>query len=57
MEDNKHLNQTDGAPEEQGTIEPFVPTDYFQDAPKKRLGRGGIVAICAGVLAYMENRS
>ena len=62
MEDNKYLNQTDDAsakqdapesqdaPAKQDAVEPFVPTDYFQEQPKKRLGRGGIVAICAGVL-------
>lgn len=62
MEDNKYLNQPDDAsakqdaPEsqdasaKQNAVEPFVPTDYFQEQPKKRLGRGGIVAICAGVL-------
>lgn len=62
MEDNKYLNQPDDAsakqdaPEsqdasaKQDAVEPFVPTDYFQEQPKKRLGRGGIVAICAGVL-------
>ncbi len=62
MEDNKYLNQPDDAsakqdapesqdaPAKQDAVEPFVPTDYFQEQPKKRLGRGGIVAICAGVL-------
>lgn len=62
MEDNKYLNQQNDASAEQGapesqeapanqdTIEPFVPTDYFQEQPKKRLGRGGVVAICIGVL-------
>lgn len=62
MEDNKYLNQPDDAsakqdapesqdaPAKQDAVEPFVPTDYFQEQPKKRLGRGGIVAICTGVL-------
>lgn len=62
MEDNKYLNQPDDAsakqdapesqdaPAKQDAVEPFVPTDYFQEQPKKRLSRGGIVAICAGVL-------
>lgn len=34
--------------------EAFVPTDYFQNGPaKKRIGRGGIVAICLGVLVLL----
>ena len=31
-----------------------MPTDYFQqEQPKKRLSRGGIIAICAGALALV----
>ena len=55
MEDRQNqppMPQTpEGQEEELQTVESFVPTDYFQEEkPKKRIGRGGIIAICAGVL-------
>ena len=67
MDDQEKRNQEPGLPAEQApedlpaeqtqqehNVEAFVPTDYFQqEQPKKRLSRGGIIAICAGALALV----
>ena len=67
MDDQEKRNQEPGLPAEQASedlpaeqtqqehnVEAFVPTDYFQqEQPKKRLSRGGIIAICAGALALV----
>ena len=38
--------------QQEHNVEAFVPTDYFQqEQPKKRLSRGGIIAICAASVA------
>jgi len=53
MEDKHLFEQTESEADAKAAseIEAFVPTDYFQEEPKKRrFGRGGIIALCSAVL-------